>query len=397
MKKILSLILLFLSVSVFGQKIPVMQKKSTGKEIHIDVYSAFQKKAPMLKASQFVEDIEFVPLETTDDCILDEFINKIVVTKDYIFAHDYNSCYRFDRKGKFLNKIGAKGNGPGEYTKAMSISIDTINKWVYMSDNWQLKLVKFDYSGQHLGDIKHKISDARNIYLYKPSQLLVESMFYHFAKKGERFCFNFYSEKENRVLSRMSCDYPLDIPKKMVSVAPIAYNYKGDLRVKDFWCDTIYRVVDPYHLESHVIIDRGKFERYKTDNKELTTGKEDPRHRMVLGISRIQETDRYILMTSRQGVIVHDKKTGTTHTGGFNDNRSCVMEDLYGSPGIRSDHFPSCVQGNEYYTFRHAFEFMEEGNGKHTVTDARYDAYRKMVKGLKADDNPVIMIMKLKK
>ena len=167
--------------------------------------------------------------------------------------------------------------------------------------------------------------------------------------------------------------------------------------MKDFWCDTIYRVVDPYHLESHVIIDRGKFERYKTDNKELTTGKVDPRHRMVLGISRIQETDRYILMTSRQGVIVHDKKTGTTHTGGFNDNRACVMEDLYGSPGIRSDHFPSCVQGNEYYTFRHAYEFMEDGNGKHTVTDARYDAYRKMVKGLKADDNPVIMIMKLKK
>ena len=51
MKNILSLILLLLSVSVFGQKIPIMQKKSTGKEIHIDVYSAFQKKAPILNAT----------------------------------------------------------------------------------------------------------------------------------------------------------------------------------------------------------------------------------------------------------------------------------------------------------------------------------------------------------
>ena len=94
MKNILSLILLLLSVSVFGQKIPVMQKKSTGKEIHIDVYSAFQKKAPMLKASQFVEDIEFVPLETTDDCLLDQFLNK-----NYSHEQKYNlslpqSCSR---------------------------------------------------------------------------------------------------------------------------------------------------------------------------------------------------------------------------------------------------------------------------------------------------------------
>lgn len=51
MKNILFLVLLFLSVSVFGQKIPVMQKKATGKEIHIDVYSAFQKKAPILNAT----------------------------------------------------------------------------------------------------------------------------------------------------------------------------------------------------------------------------------------------------------------------------------------------------------------------------------------------------------
>ena len=73
MKKNILFILLSLSIDMYGQKIPTMQKEATGKELRIDVYSAFQKKAPMLKASQFVEDIEFVPLETTDDCILDVF------------------------------------------------------------------------------------------------------------------------------------------------------------------------------------------------------------------------------------------------------------------------------------------------------------------------------------
>lgn len=396
MKKNILFILLSLSIDMYGQKIPTMQKEATGKEYHIDIYSAFQKKIPILKASQFVEDIEFVPLEITDDCLLDEFLKKIVVTKEFIFVYDYNLCYRFDRKGKFLNKIGARGNGPGEYVKAMSISIDTINKWVYMSDNWQYKFVKYDYSGKHLEDIKHKRSDARSIYSLKPFDFLVDNQFYQFAEKGERFCFYYYSEKQKKFISKISCDYPYSIPKMSIC-QPIAYRHKENLYTKDFWCDTIYRVVDPYHLESVAIIDRGKFEDYKYDDKSLTTGKEDNRHRMVLGINRIEETDRYLLMASHQGFAIHDKKSKMTYAGDSDENKLCVVDDLYGGPGFRGDHFPSCVQGNEYYTFRHAYEFIEKGKGKHGITDARYDAYCKMVEGLNSEDNPVIMIVKLKK
>ena len=129
----------------------------------------------------------------------------------------------------------------------------------------------------------------------------------------------------------------------------------------------------------------------------MTTGKEDTRHRMVLGISRIEETDRYLLIASHQGYVIYDKQTGKTFAGDSGENKLCIIDDLYGSPGVRSDHFPSCVQGNEYYTFRHAYEFIENGNGKHSITDARYDAYRKMVERLDTEDNPVIIIVKLKK
>ena len=70
---------------------------------------------------------------------------------------------------------------------------------------------------------------------------------------------------------------------------------------------------------------------------------------------------------------------------------------MYGSPGIRSDYFPNGVIGNELCTFRHAHEFIENGDGEHSITDARYDAYRKMVDSLDEEDNPVIMIVKIKR
>jgi hypothetical protein len=56
-----------MSVAMYGQKIPVMQKKIVGNEHRIDVYTATQNKADVLNVSQIAEDIEFLPLETTDE------------------------------------------------------------------------------------------------------------------------------------------------------------------------------------------------------------------------------------------------------------------------------------------------------------------------------------------
>ena len=60
-------------------------------------------------------------------------------------------------------------------------------------------------------------------------------------------------------------------------------------------------------------------------------------------------------------------------------------------------YFVSTTNGNEVYQAIHAHEFIENGDGKHSITDARYDAYRKMVDGLDEEDNPVIMIVKIKR
>ena len=149
MKKLLLLFLIVSQVIVsYSQEARIMQKKTSKNEIRIDLYSAYQNKAPILQISQFAEDIEFIPLETNEKCLLDDYLKNIIVTKDDIIVFDYNGCYRFNRNGKFLNKIVTKGNGPGEYTKPMSIVVDTLNHWVYFSDYHSGRFVKYDYSGR---------------------------------------------------------------------------------------------------------------------------------------------------------------------------------------------------------------------------------------------------------
>ena len=77
---------------MYGQKVPVMKKFASGKEYKIDLYTAYQNRAPILQTGQFAEDIEFIPLETTDDCLLGDFLTNIVVTKENIIVFDYEGC-----------------------------------------------------------------------------------------------------------------------------------------------------------------------------------------------------------------------------------------------------------------------------------------------------------------
>ena len=394
MKNILSLILMLLSVSVFGQKIPVMQKKIIGNEHRIDVYSAIQNKADVLFASQIAEDIEFVPLETTDECLLGDGIRNIVMSQNDIIIYDSEEvCYRFDRNGKFKNRIGSKGNGPGEYVKSLFIVVDTLNQWVYMGDYNQKKFVKYNYAGKYLTDLKTDGVGLLN-YLHKPMQLVMVDNFYQYAKKGQRFSLNLYDEKNNKIISRMRCDYKEDIPQLAIC-NPAVYNYKGNTYVKDFWCDTIYRMKDSYHLESIAYVDKGKFVDRTENDYSLIGKKESPKDYMVLSISEINETDRYIILTTSKGRVYYDKTQKKTFATGTLKHPKFLTakDDLYGGPGLQDFH----INNNNIYTYRHPHEFEEYGNNKHLITDARYDAYRKMVDGLKEDDNPVIMIVKLKR
>lgn len=70
------------------------------------------------KASLFdyFRSIELIPLETSSDILVNGF-SKIIVHQDYYYALDKPLCqiFVFDKTGKFLFKIGTKGQGAGEY------------------------------------------------------------------------------------------------------------------------------------------------------------------------------------------------------------------------------------------------------------------------------------------
>ena len=77
-------------------------------------------------------NFNFTPLEMNKSCIIGRSPRMICTDSD-IFIGDLftNKCvYRFDKNGRFINKIGVVGSGPGEYIEILDYNIDHRNNIV---------------------------------------------------------------------------------------------------------------------------------------------------------------------------------------------------------------------------------------------------------------------------
>lgn len=73
--------------------------------------------------SSMLSHLEFVPLETRDDCLIGR-IDVVKKRSKRYYIHSQASLYAFDEGGKFLWKIDNAGQGPGEYQAICDFDAD---------------------------------------------------------------------------------------------------------------------------------------------------------------------------------------------------------------------------------------------------------------------------------
>lgn len=142
---------LFLSFSC-----SIKQDQSFDELIHVDVIKAFEKQKSF-KASEFIEDVEFVPLETSVDSYF-KFSEYYSVGNKYILVTDTERAHiiLFDRNGIFIRNIGTKGKGPGEIGYPQVVTLSPDENYLYVYESRINKLVKFSVRGEFIKEISTK-------------------------------------------------------------------------------------------------------------------------------------------------------------------------------------------------------------------------------------------------
>lgn len=124
--------------------------------ITIDVTTSYPKKELIL---QDFMDVEYIPLETTDDFITMAHIEAI--GKNVIIFRNRNRAtdgkiFIYDRNGKGLRIINRLGQGVEEYSFLLGITLDEDNNEIFINDHCSGKIFVYDLFGKFKRSFSHK-------------------------------------------------------------------------------------------------------------------------------------------------------------------------------------------------------------------------------------------------
>ena len=135
----------------------------------------------VLPFDSLFEVVSVVRLETTDDNLVGRiwdlmFLNDKIIVED---IEDANSVMVYDMQGKYLNRIGRKGQGPGEYAFLDYVSADPATNTVTLTDIGGQKIMTYSADGKFL-------KSEQTPYFSQACEKLTDDIVACYANKGFR-------------------------------------------------------------------------------------------------------------------------------------------------------------------------------------------------------------------
>ena len=132
-----------------------------------------------LKLTQLADSFRLVPLETTNECLLDNN-TEFYVGKSYILAYSKSGVYKFSTDGKFVKKLFGSGRGPDEFTHLTLciFVVDEKKDILYINDQIRQGVyLRYDLkSEQFLEPIKQCFPAFGFFYIYSDSLIIASNL-----------------------------------------------------------------------------------------------------------------------------------------------------------------------------------------------------------------------------
>lgn len=357
--------------------------------ITIDFYAAEKRRIYM---DELFDKIEVIPLETTQDCLLQEYPGISGVTDDYLLLTNFFAGARlFDRKdGHFIHNVGKKGQGPDEYflvggtfCKGKNLMyVDKENAWLGIdieTNKVEERVKKPRFTNvKFAGGVSNPYRLNDSLYMGYINNVTgdIKYKITIFNKDGESVRLF-----PNRLL------YPKKNMDKFYYPSGHFYHYKNDLCFySGIVMDTIYTVKDTCLQTRYIFhFNENSFPYEKMDSPEF-------RILDYCSLNCMMEYDRNLLFTYRagnfdEGVGFYDKNKKTTVL--------CSKEDR--AIHFRDENYPSLYprymdeEGNVagLWTASEWLEFVEEHAGSIDIPEN--------LRGVKYDDNLILVVARMKK
>jgi hypothetical protein len=366
--------------------------KNTNQILNLDINKSYPSKKI---AIQDIANVEYVVLEKKDNKF---FAGRIIsVTEDKIIGSNYSdgTIFIFSRDGKIINTFNHQGKGPNEYTMNRGVVYDGSTEELFVNDMVPKKVVVYDIKGNYKRTLPyHKgrwYSDILN--LDKNCLLCCDT------KLENSITFFLISKLDGSKVKDIQIPFKkklaMELNLKGGYYATIPYDKfilcKDYIILNEISSDTIFRMRFDTQLSPFVV-------------RHPTASEKNPPELFWLWADNEKYTFFHSIDLKKIESSIQKKQN--ISEGRFKNPENAEKEFVYNKT---SGNIYNCKLANIDY------EFQEELNIKSTnnndVKVERLDAYqlieayqKKQLKGelkkiastLNENDNPVLMIMKLK-
>ncbi|TKG94932.1 6-bladed beta-propeller [Puteibacter caeruleilacunae] len=357
----------------------------------IHVAKAFEEKTT-IPLSSVAEDVEYIQLETKKECVTGGYL-RVFVDDDYIVAISFRKNYLFNRNtGKFIREIGHYGKDPGGYMATGSIiPYDEECKRI-RSKGWHLK----DYLNYNIsGELIQKI----NAPLYCQTIVSVnDDVYAGFVKNmtGSDSIKIILFDENGKCLKQFRNNQTFEPTENVVRWGNHGwfYRYNEELSFYELFTDTIYKVTEERLIPKHVFY-LGKYAPPYDQQKVVEFMLKKAQDYFFL--EKIYESRRNLFFqisyNNKNYLGLYDKASGETIMNTANERYPTSFENDIDS--LLPFTYSSVNSSNELIGFMNSYEVMEWLQ-EHPEKASQLPEKLQWMKSLKEDDNPVVMIARLK-
>lgn len=175
-----------------------------------------------------------IPLETTDDCLIKN-ISVLEESSDFYWLISDNLIYKFDKSGRFLQHIGAVGQGPEEYVSAKAIQPVEKEHSLYVMDYFGRKMTVYDFDGRFLHSFKLPEETWMDNFRYKNGKI-------YYLTTGNSVMPDLYCYDVQAARMDTLCKRDREMGTEGFMGQTFTYDLDDCLYMFHYFNDTVYRV-----------------------------------------------------------------------------------------------------------------------------------------------------------
>ena len=373
--------------------------------------------------SDYFSSIELIPLETKDECLLPNVPYPRVIYKDgYIFIKGQYLLYAFQSSGKFFSQIGKKGQGPDEYLYSSSFFLNN-DKSIYVED--LRKILEYDFNGHFIRSFSKPNMEDDNILSgcsYVGNDIFIGNIYYNGKNECKYYLFDMNGNIVKCFPNHIFFNREKGTSTYDGALTPIQVD--NQLYLKDFINDTLY-ILEDSNLQPSYIFGLGKYS-YPIENLEYRSKNPFPKNAFIFGTGlsivgtpkfffyRIGVPDLFSKPKAKQiyNPILNEFRPDNSSVYGIyniEQKKNILLDtDDHLQKGIINDingglpFIPRYYAGDGVVVDVWNAEDMkgvltEEYFVSQTIKDQQaHQKLKEILKTLKDDDNPIVVVAKLK-